>query len=167
MEKENTRIYKPELGIDGTIAELIDWSYHYDGDYSDEALDEICSAARSLGLPEEKCIIPLLVRKDRNRKEGLPYEQMKLDRLIYGKIGWSGEKYNGHIEIYDEDGLVLFSITGIDDAGSFAATGYTPVEEFMKGGPYNDDEYLEKWVGQVLFYSKVYQDQLEGSEKDS
>ena len=161
MKNEEIRICRPELGIDGTIAELIDWSYRYDGDYTDEALDEILEAARSLGLPEEKCMIPLLVKKGRNRKEGLPYEQMKLDKLIYGKISWSGEYGQGHTEIFDDRGMVLVSINGIDDNGAFFATGFVPVEEFMKGGQDGDDEYLEKWLGQILFYSKTYTDDNE------
>ena len=59
---EELHIYNEPLGIDGTISQLIDWAYRYDDDYSDEALDYIAAKARELGVEEEKCLIPILVK---------------------------------------------------------------------------------------------------------
>ena len=61
------KIYNEALGLDGTISELVDWAYRYDGDYSDEALDEIAHQAEALGLPKEKYQIPTLVKLARQR----------------------------------------------------------------------------------------------------
>lgn len=157
MDNNEVRIYNEELGLDGTIAELIDWAYRYDGDYSDEALDEIAKQAKILGLPEEKATIPTLVKLDRQRtarKDGtLPYEQLKLDRLIYGKISYSSTQEYGEVEIFEEGDKVLISVSGADEEGIFTAANTYPTDEFMAG----DERWLEQAIGSTLFYGKIYQ----------
>ena len=146
-------IYEPEHGLKGTIEELIDWAYRYSTDYSDEALERISALAKSFGLPEEKYMIPIYVLKARKRNEDtLPYEQMKLDWILYEKISFSESKEYGEVEVFSDRGKVLISITGNDSEGYFTAVGAYSIEEFMQGG----DNFLESAVGQVLFYSKQY-----------
>ena len=150
---DKTRFYDSELGIDGTAPELVDFAYRYDGDYSDEALDKIGEFAASVGMPADKCMIPGLVKKARNRKEGLPYESLKLERCVYGKIiGLSETTPYGEVEIREYDGFVTVSICGTDEEGTFTAANKVGVEEFMEG----DDGFLETLIGQTLFYGKQY-----------
>ena len=152
---EELRIYNESLKIDGTISELIDWAYRYDDDYSDDALDYIAAKAKELGLPEEKAIIPTLVKKARQRTvDTLPYESMKIDRLRGGSISFSETKEYGEVEIREEGDKVLISIIGVDDEGSFSAASAFSIDEFMSG----EDNWLEQAIGSILFYGKVYED---------
>ena len=155
---EELRIYNEPLGIDGTISQLIDWAYRYDGDYTDEALDYIATKAMELGFPEEKAIIPTLVKLDRQRTarndNTLPYEAMKLDKLRGGSISYSETKEYGEVEIREEGDKVLISIIGVDDEGSFSAASAFRIDEFMSG----EDNWLEQTIGSILFYGKVYED---------
>lgn len=50
MDNNDIRIYNADLGLDGTIEELISWSFRYSDDYTDEALDSIAKQAKSLGF---------------------------------------------------------------------------------------------------------------------
>ncbi len=152
--------YYPELGINGTLDELLDWAYRYDSDYTDEALKMIADIAKGCEYdPEYK--IPLLVIADRRRQkeqpETLPYEQMQLDKLVYGKIGYSETKPYGEVEIREEGDKVLISVTGMDDEGLFTAAGSYSVEEFMNG----EGNFLEIGVGMILSLQKVYEDEVE------
>ena len=146
------RIYNKELGLDGTLEELIDWAYRYSDDYTDEALDEITAKAREFGLPEEQAVIPTLVKLDRQRTERkngtLPYEQMKLDRLRGGLISYSSTEEYGEVEIRQEGDKVLVSVTKADDKDGSIAAGVCSVEEFMSG----EGNFLEVLIGQVMFY---------------
>lgn len=154
MEALDLIIYNKALGLDGTIRELIDWSYRYSDDYSDEALDEIARKGREFGVTDAKLEIPVLVKKTRqreNRHDGtLPYESMKLDKLYYGKISFSETKEYGEVEIYEDGDKVLLSITGVTETGVFHADNSFTVEEFMAG----DDQWLERAVGSTLYYTK-------------
>lgn len=160
MDISITKIYNSELGLDGTITELIDWCYRYSDDYTDAALDEISAQAKQLGLPEDQVQIPVLVKLDRQRSQKddgtLPYEQMKFDRLKGGSIGYSSTEEYGEVEIRQEDDKVLVTITGSDDNGFFTAASACSVEEFMTG----DENFLESFIGSVLFYSKVYDEEV-------
>ena len=152
---EELHIYNEPLRIDGTITQLIDWAYRYDDDYSDDALDYIAAKAKELGLPEEKAIIPTLVKKARQRTDDiLPYESMKIDRLRGGSISFSETKEYGEVEIREEGDKVLISIIGVDDEGSFSAASAFSIDEFMNG----EDNWLEQAIGSILFYGKVYED---------
>lgn len=152
---EELHIYNEPLRIDGTITQLIDWAYRYDDDYSDDALDYIAAKAKELGLPEEKAIIPTLVKKARQRTDDiLPYESMKIDRLRGGSISFSETKEYGEVEIREEGDKVLISIIGVDDEGSFSAASAFSIDEFMSG----EDNWLEQAIGSILFYGKVYED---------
>ena len=48
MNKEKLTFYLPELNIDGTMKDLLDWSFKYDSEYSDEALEFIRDQAKAL-----------------------------------------------------------------------------------------------------------------------
>lgn len=152
-----TRIYDEALGLDGTIRELLDWCYRYSDDYTDEALDAISAYARTQGLTE-KAGIPILVKQDRQRKQkadgSLPYEQMKLDRLHGGRISHGSTEGYGEVEIRQEDGNVLVVVSGVDDIGFFTAASACSVEEFMEG----EGNFLESFIGSLLFYNKIYED---------
>ena len=154
MNAKNNQIYNPLLGLDGTIGELINWAYRYDGDFTDEALLEISRIAKSYDLPEYK--IPLLVIDSRKREkeepDSLPYEDMKLSKLTGGNISYSEKKDYGEVEIREENDKVLISVIGMDENGIFSAAGVWSVNEFMEG----DKEFLESAVGQILFYTKTY-----------
>ena len=149
--KTETRIYNKELGLDGTLEEMIDWAYRYSDDYSDEALDEIAAKAREFGFPEEKAIIPTLVKLDRQRAERkggtLPYEQMKLDRLHGGLVSYSSTEEYGEVEIRQEGDKVLVSVLKTGDEDGIAA-GTCSLKEFMAG----EGNFLESLIGQILYY---------------
>ena len=158
MNKTDIRIYNEPLDVDGTIAQLIDWAYRYDSDYSDEALDYISARAESLGLPQEQAAIPVLVKLARHRdsenkttgNHSLPYESMKLDKIRGGKISYSATAPYGEVEILEEGGKVLIAITGNDDAGFFTAANTYRLDDFMGGS----GGWLEQAIGETLFYGK-------------
>ena len=64
---QNFRIYNADLGLDGTLDELIEWAYCYDSDYSDDALLEITRQGEMYGHPRSQ--IPMLVMKGRKREQ--------------------------------------------------------------------------------------------------
>ena len=153
--KEDIYVYNEELGLDGTITQLVDWSYRYDSDYSDEALEKISELAKMYGLPAEQQMIPLLVKESRDREAGtLPYEYMKLDKLRGGKISYSETKEYGEVEIREEGDKVLVSVTGCNDEGCFCAANAYTVKEFMEG----DSGFLETAIGETLFYAVSMQE---------
>jgi len=144
---------------DMPIERLIDISYRYDGDFSDEDLSEIASMAETAGVPKDKAVIPELVRLARVREakeDGtVPYEQLKLDHLVYGKIGESWTMPYGELEIWEERDKVLVSVTGEDDVGLFTAANAVALHDFMEG----DDGYLERLIGETLYYGKRYEEE--------
>ena len=110
MKKEDVHIYDSSLGLDGTIPQLVDWSYRYSEDYSSEALLRISQYAQLYGFAEKFVQIPLLVKAAREREkspEMLPYEQMKLDYLVNGMISFSRTMPYGECEISLEREKVL------------------------------------------------------------
>ena len=155
------KIYMPELGLDGTIEELINWAWRYTDDYSDEALDKIAELAKERNLPDWKVRIPILCKQARQRENAeddtLPYEVMKHDLLEDGKVGYSETKPYGEVEIVSEGDKVIVSIIGVDDNGSFAAAGVFSTEDFLSG----DENWLENVVGSILYYSKEYEQEDE------
>ena len=118
------------LGID-TVGDLNDCICS--GDIDDmvlvqEALQErrISEIAKDAHwISEEKKKIPGLVLQARKREERndgtLPYEQMKLDQIIYGKICFGGTKEYGEVEINTEREKVLISVQGSDNGKPFTA----------------------------------------------
>lgn len=159
MEKENVMIYDSALGIDGTIPQLIDWAVRYDGDYTDEALEEISRRAEELGFDGNTVRIPLLVKAGRHRTmeqpDTLPYESMQLVHLQGFSISFSEMKEYGEVEIREENDNVLVSVIGMDDIGCFTAAGSYSLEEFMSG----EGTWLEQAIGSVLYYGKQYDEQ--------
>lgn len=151
MSNEEIKIYKPELGVDGTIPQLLDWCYRYDSDYSDEALDYIAEQAASLGFDPS---VTQLIKKQRHNEKPrrLPYEQMKLDKLVYDKIGHEETMEYGEVEVREEGDRIIIAVRGVDDNGPFTAAIIVPLDEFMRG----EDNYLEERVGAALYYGKVY-----------
>jgi hypothetical protein len=154
MDFSEIKIYCKELDVDGTVPEMLDKCYRYSDKYSDDALQFIADKAKEYGFDNR---IPLLLLSQRtNVYEGrLPYEQMKLDRLRGGKISHSETASYGEVEIREEDDLVLVSIIGMDDCGSFTAASAVTVNEFMDG----DESYLERLVASILFYCKQYEEE--------
>ena len=153
MNNDEIKIYKPELGVDGTIPQLLDWCYRYDSDYSDEALDYIAEQAKALGF--DPSVPRILIAQRHNEKSGrVPYEQLKLDKLVYGNIGYEETMDYGEVIVREEAGNVIVAVTGTDDEGSFTAASTVPVDEFMAG----EENYLEQLIGSVLFYNKVYKE---------
>lgn len=151
---QDTVFFVRSLGIEGTLDQLIDWSYRYDRDYSDEALEKISEIAKDAHwISEEKKKIPGLVlqaRKREKRNDGtLPYEQMKLDQIIYGKIRFGETKEYGEVEINTEREKVLITVQGSDNGKPFTAYDAFYIEEFMSG----DADWLEKTVGRILYLS--------------
>lgn len=161
MKKEEIIVYDRELGIEGTIPQLVDWAYRYDSDYSDEALEKISANAEALGFSEKYVRVPLLVRDARKRENtedgSLPYESMKLDKLTGGRIGYEETKEYGEVEIREENDKVLIAVTGSDSEGFFTAASAVSADEFMNGEP----DFLEKTVSEILFYGKTYEDDEE------
>lgn len=152
-------IYEPELGLEGTIPELISWAQRYTSDYSDRALERISELAKEAGMDEKDIRIPLLLKDERYREDkipgSLPYERMKIDYLEYGRIGFGRSQYGAdkaELEINTEDDKVVISLIGTDNEGSYTAAGAYSTQEFMAG----DSKWLETAVGEVLYYSKVY-----------
>ena len=155
MKKEDVHIYDSSLGLDGTIPQLVDWSYRYSEDYSSEALLRISQYAQLYGFAEKFVQIPLLVKAAREREkspEMLPYEQMKLDYLVNGMISFSRTMPYGECEISLEREKVLLTLSGSDENGCFTAANSFSPEEFMSG----ENEWLERAVGETLYYGKSY-----------
>ena len=84
--------------------------------------------------------------------ETLPYEQIKLDKLYYGKISFGETMEYGEVEIREEGDKVLIAITGTDDEGDLTAATAFSIEEFMSG----DENWLEQTIVSILFYGKTY-----------
>lgn len=159
MTNDTIQIYNPSLGVDGTIPQLLDLCYRYDSDYSDEALAYIAQQASLYGF--DPSILKFLIAQRHNEKDGrLPYEQLKLDKLVYGKIDYEETMDYGEVEIREEGENVLIAVTGMDDEGSFTAASVVPLDEFMS----EEDEFLERFVGELLFYGKVYEEDGEEPE---
>ncbi len=166
MTDKKTHIYEPALGLDGTIVQLVDWANRYTEDYTDEALKRISEIAKQSKMEKEYVQIPLLLIDERKRASeaedgvGTPYERMKIDQFLFGNVSYSESNYGGvsgtELEIYSEKdsngGHVLVSFTGIDDAGTWRAASACGLQEFMDG----DYDFLDRFIGQVLYYSKTY-----------
>ena len=166
MNKEDIRVYNEDLGLDGTIPELVDWANRYDEDYSDEALDEISRLAKEYGFEEKYVQIPLLVKKHRLRTdehpETFPYEQMKIDKMLGFGISFSETKPYGEVEIWEERDKVLVSVHGHDEGGFFTAANAFTIEEFMAG----EGNWLEVNFNET-FAHRTYEDPEEQDESDS
>lgn len=152
-------IYEPQLGLEGTIPELVDWANKYTSDYSDEALVRISELAKIYGKEEKLIKIPLLLKDERKREYessdsvGTPYERMKIDYLLFGRIGYSAsDGKGGETEIWSEGDRVVISLTGIDEEGLWCANGACSVKEFMDG----EYRWLDNYIGSILYYSKTY-----------
>ncbi len=160
MDNENIKVYEPDLGLNGTIPQLVDWANRYTSDYTDAALEKISELARVYGFDEKYVNIPLLVKDERAYEESYPmrtaYSRLKIDNYLYGNISLSMSNYGEdgtELEIRSEDDKVLISLEGADEEGVWMAAGaYDIASEFMTGTP----EWLDVAIGQILFYSKQY-----------
>lgn len=165
MDNFETKVYEPDLGLDGTIPELVDLANRYVSDYSDQALVRISELAREFGLDEQYIQIPLLLKAEREREQaasdgvGTPYERMKIDWYLYNEIGYSESNFKGNegveLVIRSEDDRVLIALAGVDEGKSWSASGTYFVGEFMSG----DDKWLDIAIGSVLFYAKQYEEE--------
>ncbi len=155
-------IYEPDLGLNGTIPELVNWAERYTSDYSDPALERISELAMLHGLDGKYVEIPLLVRNER-RFEGngtlkSAYARMQIDHYLGGKIGYSESNYGEEgteLEIREENDKILVALNGSDGQGCWTAAGAWSIDEFM--GKANS--WLDSAVGQVLAYSKQYEEE--------
>lgn len=154
-----TMIYEPELGLDGTIPELVDWAERYTSDYSDPALERISELAKTFKLDDKLVQIPLLLRDERKREyekpDTAPYERMKIDYLETGKCDFARSNYGApgtELEIRSENDVVLISLIGIDEYGSWHAENAVSVQDFMS----NEGDWLENVIGETYYYGKEY-----------
>ena len=158
---QDFEVFNEKLGLNGRVSQLLDWAYRYSDDYSDEALREIARLAKEYGWPEEKYLVPILVLKGRNRekaaKKTMPYEQMKLNHLLGGKISHEEDDAMHTITIFEDRDVVVVSINGKDDNGFYNAGNVVTIQEFMAG----DGDWLEKLVATTLFYGRVYDQEEE------
>lgn len=152
-------IYEPDLGLEGTIKELVDWANKYTNDYSDQALERISELAASEKMEEKYIKIPLLLKDERKREYenedgiGVPYERMKIDHYLFDKISYSSsDSKGGEEEIWSENDKVIISIMGIDKDGHWSAVGSCDIKEFM-AGEYN---WLDNYIGQIYYCNKQY-----------
>lgn len=155
------KIYEPELGLDGTIPQLVDQANRYTADYSDAALERISELAKLYKMDEKLIRIPLLLRDERKREndepDSVPYERMKIDVLLEHGVGYSKSNYREpgtelQIIFEEENDAVIINLIGTDDDGTWEATGKYSIDEFMSGGYW----WLDTSIGQVLYYSKNY-----------
>ena len=159
MTKEEIKIYEPDLGLNGTIPQLVDWANRYTDDYSDQALEKISELARLHGFGDKEVEIPILLRVER-LKEGngtleSAYARLKIDHLLGFKISLSISNYGKdgtELEIYEDQGKVVISLYGIDDEGGWSACNVFTINEFM-GGATN---WLDVAIGQILSYGKLH-----------
>lgn len=167
MEKEDMVVYDGRLGINGTVPWLVDTAVKYDDDYSDEALEAISGWAKKLGFGQDMIRIPLLVKAARHRRmtapDTLPLEDMQIDKLRGGKIGYSETKDYGEVEIREEFDLVLIAVYGSDDNGSFTAAGSYSTDEFMAA----EGNWLETAVGGILCLNSLYDKDEAGEEEET
>lgn len=159
MNFEEVKIYEPDLGLDGTIPELVDWANRYTSDYSDPALERISKLAKSFNAPDKMIQIPLLLRDERKREKesedgvGTPYERMKIDHLLGFRVSYSASDGNGgETEVREEGDKILIALSGVDDTGCWSAAGVCSIDEFMSG----DYHFLDRMIGEVLSYNKSY-----------
>ena len=148
-----TKYYIPELGIDGTAGQLVDWAYRYSDDYSDEALEKIADIAENEAREDRR--IPLLVIQDRKRESGAPYERLMMDHILGNKISYSETMEYGELEIREERGQVLISVIGTDAEGPFTAAAAFEIAAFMDN---TNPNWLESTIGSVLFYDKIHEE---------
>ena len=153
---QDTSVYETELGLDGTPAQLVDWAYRYSADFTDDALIRIAEIAKERGGSEKDQQTPLLVLAVRQREakadDSLPYEAMKLDILHDMAHSWEETRPYGEVELRVAEDKVYLAVIGRDTIGDFVAQNAVPLSDFMGG----DAGYLEKLVGETLFYGKVY-----------
>ena len=151
------KFYMPELGIDGSIEELVDWANKYTQDYTDEALLKISELAKERKMEEKYIQIPLLLKDERKREteeeDSVPYERMKIDYYLYDKTSYSSsDGEGGETEIFSDRDVVIVSLTGIDEDGYWEAANSVSVKEFMSG----DYNFLNKLIGETYYYGKEY-----------
>lgn len=163
MNMEEVKVYDADLGLDGTIPELVDKANRYTNDYSNAALEKISEYARDFALDSKYVEIPLLLRNER-LKEGngtleSAYARLKIDYYLGYKISLSISNYGKdgtELEIWNEGDILVISLTGIDDKGVWHAAGrYSVKSEFMTGAV----NWLDVAIGTVLFYQKEYEEE--------
>ncbi len=144
------REYWIKSGVSGTAEQLVDISYRYDRDFTDDELEKISKIAEDEHLTQAP--VPLLVRDARNRKEGLPYEEMKIDIYRSGALRFGETCDYGEVEVSLTGDDVSVSIMGMDEEGIFSAANKVSKEAFLNG----EDSYLEKLIGETLYYGKQH-----------
>ncbi len=151
----NTVFYEPELRLNGTIPELVDWANRYTSDYTDQALERISELARQSGFEEKYVEIPLLLRNERlfegNNTLKSAYARLQIDHYLDNRIGLSMSNFGEdgtELEIREEDGKVLISLSGMDEEGAWSAANAYTLDEFMS----NAANWLDVAVGETRAY---------------
>ncbi len=154
-------IYEPDLGLDGTIPELVDWANKYTSDYSDAALERISELAKAEKMDDKYVNIPIFLKDERRREYasedgvGTPYERMKIDWYLFNRISYSAsDGKGGETEIWTENDKVVISLAGIDETGLWHAAGSCTIDEFMTG----EYDWLDKYMNSIFYYAKSYQE---------
>lgn len=158
--KEKIKIYDNTLGLDGTIPQLIDWANRYTDDYSDSALQTISNMAKVHGFGIKESTIPLLLIEERRYENDdtlkSAYARLKIDHLLGSKISLSISNYHQdgtELEIYEDRGSIIISLTGQDNEGIWSATNIFTTDAFCNG----DTNWLDQNIAATLFYAKVYE----------
>ena len=158
MDMTKTVVYEPELGLEGTIPELVDWANKYTTDYSDPALLRISKLAKQYGLDEKYVKIPILLLNEREFENmdcsiNAAYERLRIDHYLGDKISLCMSNFRGEegteLEIREEDDKVLISLYGIDDEGTWTAAGAFPIDMFMA----QESGWLDKTISEVRYYT--------------
>ena len=150
--------YEPELGINGTIPQMVDWANRYTDDYTDDALKRISELAKERGFDDKYIKIPLFLIDERKREQErkdlfLPYERMKIDYLLFNSIKASvSDGKGGESEVWTENRKVVISLSGTDEDGFWFASNIVSIDDFMNG----NYDYLDRIIGETLAYGKQY-----------
>lgn len=162
MIKEDIKVYDSELGLNGTIPQLVDWANRYTDNYSDVALEKLSELAKLYGFGDKEVKIPLLLRDERLKEDyntlESAYARLKIDHFLSSKISLSISNYGKdgtELEIYEDQGKVVISLYGVDDEGRWSSSNLFTVDEFMEG----DSNWLDKAVAETLFYDKTYDEE--------
>ncbi|MBQ6128711.1 MAG: hypothetical protein IJI51_03535 [Lachnospiraceae bacterium] len=158
---KDTVIYEPDLGLEGTIPELVRWANNYTSDYSDPALLRISELAQTFRMDEKYVQIPLLLKDERFYEESFPersaYARMKIDHYLDGKISYNKSNYGTdgiELEVSEMDGNIVISLSGSDDDGLWNASNVYTMEKFMSGAI----GWLDTAIGETLYYGKAYEE---------
>ena len=154
---ENEKMfYEPNLGIEGTMPELVDWANRFTEGYSDPALERISELASENGFENRYIQIPLLVRNERlyegDGSMRSAYARLQIDYYLGNKISLCMSNFQGNegmeLEIFQDLDRVTIYLSGDDDEGHWIASNLYQVTEFIG----NANNWLDVQIGAILFF---------------